>query len=201
MLAITRTPANVAGGPWPMQKTCKLVYFQQLSINVASGVGQYIFTTNGLYDPNITGIGNQPLYFDQLMEIYNHYVVTSSAIEVTPLGSTASRDEWMTMYIDDDTTVSSSGTAPTRPGAKTKAFNSFVQTTTPMRHGWNAERNFGPGVLNNTLFRGNASSNPAEQMYYVVQINDTQLGDYALPILVKITYTATFTELKTVPGS
>ena len=33
-------------------------------------------------DPNHTGVGHQPLYFDQLMTIYNHYIVIGAKITV-----------------------------------------------------------------------------------------------------------------------
>lgn len=43
----------------------------------------YVYTTNGLYDPNTTGIGHQPTGFDQLMALYNEYVVIGSTIKVS----------------------------------------------------------------------------------------------------------------------
>ena len=35
-----------------------------------------------LYDPDFTGVGAQPLYFDQMMAIYNYFSCRSSAIHV-----------------------------------------------------------------------------------------------------------------------
>lgn len=63
----------------PLSPTYKAVlpYFETgLSINPAAGgvVGSYVFQINGPYDPNVTGIGHQPLGFDQLMLMYEHYI-------------------------------------------------------------------------------------------------------------------------------
>jgi hypothetical protein len=44
--------------------------------------GVHVFSANGLYDPDISGAGHQPRGFDQLMAMYDHYVVVSSAIRV-----------------------------------------------------------------------------------------------------------------------
>jgi len=49
----------------------------------AAGIGAtYFFAANGLYDPNITGAGHQPMGFDQMMLMYNHYTVVSSKITI-----------------------------------------------------------------------------------------------------------------------
>lgn len=43
---------------------------------------EYLFSCNGLYDPNISGVGHQPIGFDQLMLMYDHFVVIASKITV-----------------------------------------------------------------------------------------------------------------------
>jgi len=42
----------------------------------------YTFRANDLRDPNSTGVGGQPLGFDQLMELYNNFTVTDSKIMI-----------------------------------------------------------------------------------------------------------------------
>lgn len=62
-----------------------LPYFEN-SITIdpgLSGMAWYNFSANGLYDPNITGTGHQPLGFDQMMLMYDHYTVIGAKITVT----------------------------------------------------------------------------------------------------------------------
>lgn len=51
--------------------------------NGLSNIVQCNFAGNGLYDPNVTGDGSQPMYFDQVAALYRVYTVFSSAIRVS----------------------------------------------------------------------------------------------------------------------
>nr|AGA18379.1 hypothetical protein [uncultured marine virus] len=74
-------------------KIVTMRYSDQFSIDAtAAGTpGTYIFSANGLHDPNITGTGHQPRGYDQLMAMYRHYEVLEALIEVwaDPSDSTA----------------------------------------------------------------------------------------------------------------
>lgn len=72
---------------FPIARTFKraLPYFETgLAINPPIGglLGSYVFQLNGLYDPNITGAGHQPLGFDQLMLMYEHGTVIGAQAKV-----------------------------------------------------------------------------------------------------------------------
>lgn len=61
----------------------KLRYCMYGSITAASGARSLnVFAANGIFDPDITGIGHQPLYRDQYAAIYDQYVVIGSKITV-----------------------------------------------------------------------------------------------------------------------
>lgn len=45
----------------------------------------YIYSLNGLYDPNITGVGDQPTGFDQYMALYDLYTVLAVKVKVKVL--------------------------------------------------------------------------------------------------------------------
>ncbi len=70
--------------PFPDRMRCTLTYsslYISLIANSAS-VSRYQFSMNSLFDPDFTGTGGQPEYFDQLSALYNRYRVYGSAIKV-----------------------------------------------------------------------------------------------------------------------
>ena len=63
-------------GFMPDQFRTTLRYCEFLTITCTAGaLSRYEFLGNGLYDPNFTGTGHQPLGFDQLIAIYSYAVV------------------------------------------------------------------------------------------------------------------------------
>lgn len=73
--------------PFPDRMRCTLTY-SSLYISVianSAAVGRYQFSMNSLFDPDFTGTGGQPEYFDQLSALYNRYRVYGSAIKVVLL--------------------------------------------------------------------------------------------------------------------
>lgn len=61
----------------------KLVYANRFTLTPGAGtVASHVFSANGCYDPDLTAVGGQPLGFDQLMALYDHYVVKTAKIEV-----------------------------------------------------------------------------------------------------------------------
>jgi hypothetical protein len=69
--------------PLPRVLHAKLKYVSD-GLTLSSGVtpGVHVFSANGLYDPDITGTGHQPRGFDQLIPLYDHYVVMKSVARV-----------------------------------------------------------------------------------------------------------------------
>ena len=67
--------------PVPLKMAATLLYSDQITLNPAAGtVSKHVFSANGLFDPNITGVGHQPRGFDQYMALYNHYTVIGARI-------------------------------------------------------------------------------------------------------------------------
>lgn len=62
----------------------KIRYTEFVNFNPTVGAAAVlIFKANGCYDPNFTGIGHQPLGFDQYMAMYEHFRVVSSTCTLT----------------------------------------------------------------------------------------------------------------------
>lgn len=69
------TTVNRSLQPIPSRYICKMKYASTITTAAVSGV--YQFRLNSLYDPDLTGIGHQPMAFDNLSLLYNKYRVIS----------------------------------------------------------------------------------------------------------------------------
>lgn len=59
----------------------RLRYTESRAITTSTGtLGPYNFVANGLYDPNSTGTGHQPMSFDQHMALYTLYHVLACRV-------------------------------------------------------------------------------------------------------------------------
>ena len=75
-------------GPFPENLWTEVVYSDQFQLTCTAGaLQQYTFAMNGLYDPNLTGTGSQPRYFDTLCGAnttaapYRAYVVKAARMK------------------------------------------------------------------------------------------------------------------------
>lgn len=65
----------------PLMKV-DLQYESLITLAPGATVASYVLRGNSLFDPDYTGTGHQPRYYDQLTPIYGRYKVLSSAITV-----------------------------------------------------------------------------------------------------------------------
>lgn len=96
----------------PLTLRTKLRYHETLAFSSAAGaISSNIFRMNSIFDPNETGVGHQPMYYDQLAALYGRYVVINSWIRVTfqPVTETAATSDWNVGIIGNrDATISTS---------------------------------------------------------------------------------------------
>lgn len=175
--------------------------------NTAGSLATFQFSANGMFDPNITSTGHQPMFFDQLSALYLHYNVIGSKITFTftsPTGgTTTTTNTYCGAYIDDDTASLSNINAlleqdpyPPKiivPGVTQKQVKTLK---------WSAKKTFGGSVLSDSELQGTASANPTEQSYYTMWTypvdGSSTVSTYAT---VKITYIAIWSELRPITTS
>lgn len=170
------------------------------SLNFTSStglIGRYVFSANGIFDPNVTGGSLSPAGFSQLMTNYEHYVVTHSQMQVifTNNGTTPAL---VALALHSDNVGS------TDPNNMLELpFEQLVQLEPATAYGAsktlsmsaNLSRFFGINVLQNSaLYRGDLTSNPSEQAFYHCLCYGLKGGTADVYITVKIEYTAMFTE-------
>lgn len=202
---LPRTVVSYSLGPlgFPKQLRCALRYCETFAVTITSGtIGHYNFSCNGLYDPNVTGTGHQPMYFDTLMGIYDHYTVIGSKAKVTCLPNVSSNGltNFFGVYINDDATRTPATLAALQEQttAKNGSFAYASNMTKSLTTKWSAKSTFGGSVLGNDNLQGTASTNPTEQSMFTVWASNYpgEATNYTAYFNIEIEYIAVFDELK-----
>lgn len=180
--------------------------------NMTGVMNKYLFKCNGMYDPNQTGGGHQPIYFDQMSALYNHYCVIGSRIRVTfgmyP-GQSGFGNYRCGLFISDTANpagITNFNDIAEQGSARWKFLSGDVTTgqmdQRSLTDKWSAKKYFGKGVLANDELQGTGSTDPTELSYYylaVEPISDTVTE--SLQFAVEIDYIAVWKELKPIGAS
>lgn len=203
---IARTPT---GFPQRMRMTHR--YSEALQRTSTTGAfASYVWRANGMFDPNSTGTGHQPSYFDQMGIIYDHFTVFRSKMSVQfipVVASSTTNSCQVVLYLSDSTSVgvTSCQQAIEQPKASWVTLSTVSNTFGPQNRlfmGFNAWQTFGSRALSDSTLRGNTSSDPSEQSLYVFCFRDTNgAGTVALDINVVIEYEAEWTEVAQIAQS
>lgn len=170
--------------------------------STAGSLATYVFNANGMYDPNTTSTGHQPMYFDELAAIYNHYTVVSSFIKLTvTTGSSNNNAAQVVLALDDDSTATGNINYAAESNRSVVKTLATAQNTALVLTSRFDSRVFGPNPLDNDQLQGSSAANPTEAMHWIVSINSLNGGTTACNIGCEIWYNAVWDELKTNAGS
>ncbi len=68
----------------PYLKRVKMIYVQRVSLDPTAGLlAVNVFRANSLFDPDFSGVGHQPMGFDDMAYLYEKYRVFSVSMKVT----------------------------------------------------------------------------------------------------------------------
>jgi hypothetical protein len=206
--ALLGTPhlALAFGGftPLPAQLRAKLKYVSYVLLSSGVTPGLNVYSANGLYDPDITGTGHQPRGFDQLIALYDHYVVMKSKCVVEFMGSSGASNLGQVggVQLQSSSTAQSdyidyAEQARCLFGITPRTLTSGGLTE-PLRHEMHFDAHSFMGIpdpISATKLQGTVAANPSDQAFYHVfaQTIDgsTSGSQYAL---VSIEYDAVFFE-------
>jgi hypothetical protein len=159
-----------------------LAYSRRGTIVCNAGVSnQNIFTGNGPFDPDVTGVGGQPLGYDQWHAFYNKNRTLASVIEVSFSNTTGASAatvtfEWALAPTNSSSTFLDVDTAACVPYAKQGIVNTNLvgMPRGPIRSRMETDLIMGlpkSGVLIDDNLAGSSGANPAELWYwqFVVQ--------------------------------
>ena len=198
---MTKIPRNAVrlGSGFPKKMRQQMSYHDVfLMASNAGSTAERQFKLNGLFDPDVAIGGHQPLYFDQMMGIYNHFHVVGCKATVTaqPYDSNTSPAK-IVIWQNDDTT-NSSGTWNTR-AEYPKASSGVTEGDNKLKFTlpWSAKGTFGGDILANNSLQGTASGDPTELSILQITVQSADNVSTTNTIIhVKLEYTVWFTEVK-----
>ncbi len=172
-VALNRTPLLPA-----FTKVPKMLYYvTNLSLTAPNtgAVVSYVFSANGMFDPDITGTGHQPIGFDQMMALYEQYTVTRSVINCRFRPNSRMQ---FGIALSPDTAVITNPSQFVENGlVNFRAYSGFGSTEVgiPIPNlslSCDVKGYFGPmterEMLNNVNLFGTAAANPTEQVYFMI---------------------------------
>lgn len=203
MIVPTRNSSIARGyprGPAPRTMRTVLRYSESL-ITVDGGAAgtsdAYVFSANGLFDPNITGTGHQPRGFDQYMGLYTYYVVVASRIIAKYAAAPAETLNQMiglapiaiaTENTDPKDYMEQQGNVYDflRPGVSSASKTLKVEVDLKSWFGASS-------LMDDDLLRGDSGQNPSRQLYYHVWASGVQaVNPTAIDVNVLIEYDVIF---------
>lgn len=178
----------------------KLRYCDQLTQTSTSGsVVSYVFAANGIFDPDVSGVGHQPMYRDNYAALYDQYVVIGSKITVTAtnMGTTS-----MTFGINGDDDSAGSATISTKMEQNNSSWIQLGPSGSGSDTGtvictFEPNRDFGVDAKSDGASATVVSSNPSELWCYQVFCAANNSGTGRLEFSVEIDYTVKWSELFT----
>jgi len=167
------------------------------------------FRTNSAFDPNQSGVGHQPLGFDQWSGFYNHYIVLRSAMQVTFTSAAANTTGIIVgVYISDDTTVTGDPYTLIEQGlTHYKVVNASNMNSKPttLSLKYDTRSYYNITNVNDNIGRLGAgvNANPSETAnFHVFQAGlDPTVATATVGVLVEIVYTVQFSEPKELASS
>lgn len=207
-----RVPRPVSGTfntPLPQTILSKHRYSAaiQLDPGAAGIMASHVFSANGLYDPDITGTGHQPMGFDQLTPLYDHYTVIAAKITVKSSNPDTTYQQILGINTLDDTTDPASGDVHTMIEQGKCKYIVFADDASSgsksVSSKVSVKKFFGKSnMMDNAELKGNAAANPLEQVYFHVVAAPIQgVNSTPMQCLVVIEYIAVWSEPKALTSS
>lgn len=159
---------------------------------VVGGAGAYVYSGNGLYDPNITSSGAQPQMFDELMTYYRYYNVVASKIKISSICS--STTEGFDIYVaptNNTTSTYNFVSATTIPGVKWKTVGPSNSLSLGKIINYRKTSIQAGVAYNDDTLLGNTGTNPTNQWYWRIgcsPINSASTSTYNVFLTVELTY-------------
>lgn len=193
--------------PFPRIYKTNLVYVENnITISPTAGsIATEIYRATSVYDPDVAVGGHQPRYLDQIMPMYDHYVVMGAKINVT-LHSKDNAIPGVVMLglFDDGSPLSSANDYMENKHSRYKCMSTnWSGPPTYISSTYSPKFLGKKDPLDSDELKGTISTNPTENAYWHLVIAPMDAGDDLgnVTAIVRITYRVAFVEPNTVAQS
>jgi len=169
-----------------------LVYDERIAITSTAGAtALYRFSGNGLFDPNVTGTGAQPINFDTLSIPYLRYRCYGSSCEIRPISGTACD---VALYPTNAIVTITIDEAAAQPYAKFVNGVILNGSRAPsLSSSMGSQKILGRDVRGSDAAQALVSAQPAEQWYWVIAVDSSDRATtFGSSYSVKIKYDVEF---------
>lgn len=152
------------------------------------------------------GATHQPMGFDQMNALYDHFTVIGSSCKVTVTATTSGEEAYRVgLYKNDDATPAQVGLNEVAENTPSKVRVVSVGQVVPvrMKETFSLKKTYGGGsLINNPRFIGDGSNSPTEMTHFVIALQSLRiLTTTEVSVQIEIDYLAVWTELKPVGQS
>lgn len=189
-------------------KHMMLPYYSNASLPVPSTGNSvsYVYSANGIYDPDVSGTGSQPSGFDQMMVFYEHYTVYRATLTVTFRNFTTTIAPIVYLAVRGDVTnISDVATVMTTGNTiSTQLMPANVNgSLKELKISVDIARFLGfDDLADSNVARGDISANPAEgAFFHVGAFYNEGLTAGTVQFQARLTYDVVFSEPRVITPS
>lgn len=196
--------------PPRMKRTFNYCDKRSLDGGAGGTVSSLFFSANSLYDPDRSGVGHQPMGFDQLMPLYDHFVVTKARINV--MAAVASEavgraaNQVLAINIRDTNTTTTNIAESIEAGRAVWTLmtqGTGARGAVSLSHEVDVRKFLGrQSLLSDPQMKGSIIGNPTEEVFFEISVANLDGDDPPLvDMLVTIQYEAYLIEPSKLIGS
>ncbi|AXQ66577.1 MAG: capsid protein [Circoviridae sp.] len=189
---------------FPKKLLVKQKYSENHVLNPFVATDSYIYALNGIMDTNYTGVGHQPMFFDQFMGLYTNYCVIGCKMKVSMVPYSSNPSPVIAVLWQNDDYI----ITPTSTYAKTeqsKAKKIVMNGNSGKNHvltlNWSAKKSFGSNIISNLDYCGSAGFNPKMINAGVITLASADGSDCKVLVSVDLEFIVVYLNLKDVSSS
>lgn len=202
-----RLVSNIQGTLIPDRTMVTMKYNEDIKLLLSANglMGSHLFFCNSIFDPNVTGIGHQPMGHDQYANFYKKYVVVGATITATfkSFASSQATNDPVTNATIAITTIQGTSGVISNPTELLENNRTSYKNICVQRPFQKITKRFSPKVffglnkiLDNESYGANFGTNPTEDAYWQISgFNPTAPGNPTnLYVNIAIKYTCVLRE-------